>query len=234
MDEWLEPLFDRHQNDENRHADMWFRLLSARRTFDPDCIPSWANTVAAFSHRGWLDTVGKLSRNQPIHQVELIPMFAGIHALEYLAVRRFRIMSDLHRKIDPEISQLLDTVIKDERFHQAYTKRAVLRLGRRYDCLPWAKECLEKAVKAYQKYALSLMPNYIELLRPKGATFAPWFLALNEALKVYSRLRPQLEAPPPMPKRVAQAVMAVGSSSTAAPIPVGRRAKAHRAAQAFP
>ncbi|WP_444997935.1 ferritin-like domain-containing protein [Aliikangiella sp. IMCC44359] len=210
-DEWIEPLFDKHQDDENRHAQMWLDLLTKRNTYNPDDIPGWANTVAAFCNRGWLATVDKLSKDKPIHQSELITMFAGIHALEHLAIGRFQLMSDLHREIDPEISQLLDVVIKDEKFHQAYTKEAVLRLGKRHNCLEFAKQCLDEGVVAYQKYALSLMPNYVDYLgkKGKGAKFSRWFLVLNQLLKVYKFFKPQLTEPPALPKHIAQKVAEV-------------------------
>jgi hypothetical protein len=210
-DEWIEPLFDKHQDDENRHAALWLDLLTRRGTYDPDSIPEWANTVAAFCHRGWLAAVDKLSKGRPIHQSELIAMFAGIHALENLAVGRFQLMSDLHREVDPEISELLDTVIKDEKFHQAYTREAVLRLGKRHGCVEFAQACLENGVRAYQLYAFSLMPNYVDLLGKKGlgAEFSPWFLMFNRLLKVYKRLRPQLKEPPRMPRELRDKVAAI-------------------------
>lgn len=206
MDDWIEPLFDKHCADEKRHQRLWIELLTRRGTFNPDDVPKWANTVAAFCDRGWLATCDTLSKDQPIHQAELIVMFAGIHALEVLAAGRFQLMSDLHKQIDPEISQLLDIIIKDEKFHMAYTRETVLRLGKRHNCLAFAEECLEKGVKAYKKYAFSLMPHYVDFLRKKGAKFSVWFLMLNRLLKIYQRLKPQLEAPPRLPKSLAKEV----------------------------
>lgn len=215
MDDWIEPLFDKHQNDENRHAQLWLDLLTRRGDYNPDDVPAWANTVAAFCNRGWLATVDKLSKNKPIHQSELIVMFAGIHALEHLAIGRFQLMSDLHREVDPEISELLDVIIKDEKFHQSYTRETVLRLGKRHNCLEFAEECLEKGVKAYQNYALSLMPNYVDYLgkKGKGANFANWFLIFSQFMKVYQFFKPQLKEPPHLPSHIAEKISEVEKTS---------------------
>lgn len=206
-DEWIEPLFDRHCSDEKRHQQMWLDLLKRRNTYRPDDIPKWANTVAAFCDCGWLNACELLSKNLPIHQSELIVMFSSINALEALAVERFQLMADLHRKIDPEVAQLLDTIIKDEKFHLAYAREAVLRLGRRHRCEAFAQICLDRALLAYRRYAISLMPRYVDTLGKMGTRFSPWFLLLNRLLKIYQRLRPQLSPPPRMPAHL-QSVIA--------------------------
>ena len=168
-DDWLEPLFDRHNADERRHSRLWQELLNRRNTFRPDEIPYWANTVAAFCDSGWTSVSLKLSRGEEIHQSELIPMFAGVRALEKcLSIKRFQLMADLHRDIDPEITELLNIIIKDERFHAAYTKKAVMRLGRNNGCEKYAQRCLDGALRSYPKYAVTLMPRYVDILSRKG------------------------------------------------------------------
>jgi hypothetical protein len=198
-DETIEPLFDRHQKDERRHAGLWKDLLQRRGQFTPQEIPGWGNTVAAFCDAGWTSVANKLAAGQPIHQSELIPMFAGVNALEMLAIERFQLMSDLHREIDPEISALLDTIIKDEKFHAAYTEMAVLRFGKNNGCLEWAQECLTVARASYRSYALVLMPRYADILVGKGARFSYAFLAFTKLVKLYALWRPGLPVPPRPP-----------------------------------
>ena len=208
-DSWIEQRFERHANDERRHQQLWVDLLESRNIFNPESIPPWANFVDMVLNRTWFAARDKLAKQEQVHPSQLIVMFAGMHALEVLGVQRFEIMANLHRTSDPEIATLLDTIVKDERFHTAYTRESVLRLGRRYGCLDYAERCLVEAVKAYQSLGVTMFPRFVDHLRGMGVKFSPWFLLLNQVFKIYGRLTPDLREPPQMPVQEAKRIPAI-------------------------
>ena len=128
-DPWIEQRFMRHAEDERRHQRLWQELLQRRGVFRPDDIPGWANIVQQVFDSPWFAARDLISAHRAVHPQHLIAMFAAMHALEVLGVQRFQLMADLHRSGDPEVAQLLDTIVQDERFHTAYTRESALRLG---------------------------------------------------------------------------------------------------------
>lgn len=201
-DEWIEKNFDRQTADEKRHQMLWIELLKRRGIFDPDGVPTWANNVDRLFGSDWFVAPRALTSRQHAHPSEFIAMFAGLHALETLASERFKLMAEELRPIDAEAADVLEAIVRDEKFHVAYTRESALRLGRRYDCLDYAQACIEKAIAAHQKFAISMIPQYVGFVRKMGVRFSPWFLLLNALFKLYRFFAPDLASPPPMPARL--------------------------------
>ncbi len=181
-DEWLERNLTKHMRDEERHARLWSDLLHARGDFNPAQLPPWANTVAAFHEAGWLGMLERLTNGDPVDSVELIPFFAALHILEVDGVERFSLFAQVARPIDPQTAEVLDSIIKDEQFHVWYTREAVLRLGKRLGCEPYALECIAQARSAYEKRLLASTGYFIHALQDQGAKFSTTFLTVSTVL----------------------------------------------------
>ncbi|MCC5603265.1 hypothetical protein [Nostoc favosum] len=207
-DDWLESRLNKHMADEHRHSEMWKKLLISQGKFHPEEVPSWTNTVKAFCSAGWTSVTEKFSRGESVHQVELIPLFAGVHALETFAIQRFTLMANLLKPVDPAASELLKIIINDEQSHAAYTKQAVERLGKKMDCSEYAAKCLDKGLQSYRWYCLSLMPRLVGILQKKEAKFSKPFLIFTNIISWYSKFHKFLSPPPPLPTSVSSIIQA--------------------------
>ncbi len=195
-DPWIEQRFERHASDERRHQGLWRDLLHRRAIYRPDSIPAWANVVAKVFDSPWFAARDDISGHRHVHPQRLIAMFAAMHALEVLGVQRFQIMAELHRTLDPEIAHLLDVIVRDERFHTAYTRESALRLGRSHQLEDYAERCLKEGVQAYQRLGLTILPQFVRHLRGLGVRFSPWFLLLNRVFAMVGAFAPGLKLPP--------------------------------------
>lgn len=102
----LRRLFFRHALDEARHAEMF---QAAARRLNPDASAGDYDLIHATRQNLWA-------------QHGLVRFLAFVHLAETRAATRF---AALRRRFAdrPEIADLFDSVMKDERFHVAYSRR---------------------------------------------------------------------------------------------------------------
>jgi len=182
-DSWIERNLTKHLADERRHAELWHTLLSQRGAFQPEQLPPWANTVQAFDEAGWLGVLARIQRQEPVEMVELIPFFAALHVLEVDGVERFMIFADAAADLDPETTQVLRSIIKDEQFHVYYTGEALHRLGEKLGCPEYAEACLKAAQQAYEQRLWTANPLYLSAVQAQGARFTTTFMTISNLLQ---------------------------------------------------
>ncbi len=121
----LRRLFLRHATDEARHA---FLFRRAARGIHPDgarALPEHALIRA--------------TRQRLFTRYGLVRFLAFVHLAERRAARQFEVIR-AHHSNRADVVDLFDQVLRDERFHVAYTKSALARIRRegRGGAVRWA------------------------------------------------------------------------------------------------
>ena len=126
VEPWLCVQFEHHAADEWRHAEMFRARAQELRTQHPDVDPAERDPgfdLAKGRKSSEVDAHGFFVSGL-MEELGDVAYVAMLHVAEKRAARLFRQMSAATRH-DPATNRIFEEILKDERFHVAYTKKAL-------------------------------------------------------------------------------------------------------------